>query len=300
MEEQAQDAGATLGTGDILPAKSVRDTMLALQEGKLGKGSLRITKVILDRPQEVVGMTLSEFARTAEVSDGMVIKVLKQAGLTGFQQLKLALAYELGSPLQSIHEGLETGDDYGTIRRKIFGANVQALLDTEQILTDELLGNAVDILDAAAIIDIYGIGSAAPIAEDAYYRLIRIGLNPRISTDSHLQVTTASLATHRSAVLTISHSGSTLETLDATRVAKEAGARVVVISGYADAPLHKYADVVLQTKAIETKFRTEAMTSRIAQLAIVDTLIGALALKRYDSAVATVNKTQNALTLKRV
>jgi DNA-binding MurR/RpiR family transcriptional regulator len=226
--------------------------------------------------------------------------VIQQAGLTGFQQLKLALARNLGSPTLPIHEDLAIGDDYRTITRKIFSASIQALVDTEEVLTPEALEAAVEILDAATVIDIYGIGSAAPIAENAYYGLLRIGLTPRISTDSHLQVTTAALATRRTAVLTISHSGSTRETLDATEVAHKAGAKVVIISGYADAPLHKFADVVLRTQAIETKFRTEAMTSRIAQLAIVDTLIGALALKRHKSALKTLEKTFEALSLKRV
>jgi DNA-binding MurR/RpiR family transcriptional regulator len=42
------------------------------------------------------------------------------------------------------------------------------------------------------------------------------------------------------------------------------------------------------------------MTSRIAQLSIVDTLIGALALKRQEQAVKTLEKTYEALSRKRV
>ncbi|PJG47212.1 hypothetical protein CAF53_02370 [Sphingobium sp. LB126] len=299
MDGETQGSGALATEGTLPPTDDIRDALRGIREGA-GEGTVRIIDMILNRPLDVLGMTLIEMAEAASVSDSMVIKVLKRVNLTGFQSLKIALAHSLGSPTNAIHEDLSRGDDYGTIIRKTFGANVQALLDTELTLKPELLGQAVEILSKAEKIDIYGIGSAAPIAEDAYYRLIRIGLDARISTDSHLQVTTASIANKKTAVLTISHSGSTLETLDATKLAKKAGAKVVVITGYKQSPIQQHADVVLQTRARETKFRTEAMTSRIAQLAIVDALIAALALRHYDSSLATLNTTFEALSLRRV
>jgi DNA-binding MurR/RpiR family transcriptional regulator len=51
--------------------------------------------------------------------------------------------------------------------------------------------------------------------------------------------------------------------------------------------------------ARETKFRTEAMTSRIAQLALIDALIACLALATYDRAVDTIGKTFEVLSTKR-
>jgi DNA-binding MurR/RpiR family transcriptional regulator len=51
--------------------------------------------------------------------------------------------------------------------------------------------------------------------------------------------------------------------------------------------------------ARETKFRTEAMTSRIAQLGIVDALIACLALADYDDAVTTIRRTFDVLSIKR-
>lgn len=59
-------------------------------------------------------------------------------------------------------------------------------------------------------------------------------------------------------------------------------------------------DIVLHTLARETQFRTEAMTGRIAQLAVIDTLIAALALADYDRAVATIDRTFDVLSVKRL
>ncbi|SFU10688.1 SIS domain-containing protein [Mesorhizobium sp. YR577] len=122
-------------------------------------------------------------------------------------------------------------------------------------------------------VEVFGIGSAAHIAEDTNYRLLRIGINSRASVDSHVQAITASLADKDVAVITISHSGSTVETLTATRLARETGATTIAITNFGKSPLLAHTDIVLNTLARKTQFRVETMTSRIAQLAIVDTLI---------------------------
>lgn len=60
-----------------------------------------------------------------------------------------------------------------------------------------------------------------------------------------------------------------------------------------------YADIVLNTMARETQFRTEAMTSRVAQLAVIDALIACLSLADHDKAVATIGRTFDVLSTKR-
>ena len=54
----------------------------------------------------------------------------QQMGARGFQKLKIALAQELVSAVQFIHEDLERGDETEAIVQKIFASNVQALEDT--------------------------------------------------------------------------------------------------------------------------------------------------------------------------
>jgi DNA-binding MurR/RpiR family transcriptional regulator len=167
------------------------------------------------------------------------------------------------------------------------------------VLDPQALGQAVAVMRAAKRIEIYGIGSSAPIAEDAHYRMLRIGLDARAMTDSHIQAISASRTGPDVAVLTISHTGATHETLTATRLAHEAGAKTVVITNYARSPIQSHADILLYTMARETRFRTEAMASRIAQLCVIDALIAALALADYDRATDTLRRTFDILSIKR-
>jgi|DEB19_MinimDraft_2_1074335.scaffolds.fasta_scaffold04105_2 DNA-binding MurR/RpiR family transcriptional regulator len=291
--------GARQAAPPILKPVDNALTRIRVAYPTMAKGAQRIADFILAQPSEVVGMSVTELSDATNVSDGSIINFCRAIGLSGFQQMKLSLAQELVQPVQFIQEDLARDDDVDTIRRKIFHSGIQALRDTMSVLEPEALTSAMTILRAAKRIEIYGIGSSAPIAEDAYYRMLRIGLDARVVVDSHIQAISASRCTPEVAVLTISHSGATHETVVATRLAHEAGAKTVVITNYARSPIQSFADVVLFTMARETKFRTEAMASRIAQLCVVDALVAALAMADYERSTDTLRQTFDILSIKR-
>lgn len=265
----------------------------------LAPGARRIADYVLERPEDVLKMSVTELSEATQASEGSVVNFCQRLGLSGFQQLKLSLAQAIVRPVQFIHEDLEIGDDANIVCRKIFHSGIQALQDTLSVLDPAALARAVDTLRAARRIEVYGIGSSAPIADDAHYRMLRIGLDAKAVTDSHVQAISASRTDPGVAVLTISHSGATHETVMSTKLAKAAGAQTVVITNYARSPIQTHADVVLFTMARETKFRTEAMMSRIAQLCVVDALIAALALADHDRATETLRSTFDTLSSKR-
>jgi DNA-binding MurR/RpiR family transcriptional regulator len=291
--------GARQAAPPILKPVDNALTRIRVAYPTMAKGAQRIADFILAQASEVVGMSVTELSDATNVSDGSIINFCRAIGLSGFQQMKLSLAQELVQPVQFIQEDLARDDDVDTIRRKIFHSGIQALRDTMSVLEPEALTSAMTILRAAKRIEIYGIGSSAPIAEDAYYRMLRIGLDARVVVDSHIQAISASRCTPEVAVLTISHSGATHETVVATRLAHEAGAKTVVITNYARSPIQSFADVVLFTMARETKFRTEAMASRIAQLCVVDALVAALAMADYERSTDTLRQTFDILSIKR-
>lgn len=266
---------------------------------QMSRTGTQIAELVMARPRDVVGMSITELAESAGVSEGSVINFSRAIGLSGFQQLKLSLAQETVQPIQFIHEDLDKSDPPATVCRKVFHSGIQALSDTLSVLDPAAMAKAVDTIRNARRVEIYGIGSSAPVAEDAHYRMLRIGLDARVVIDSHVQAISASRCTPDVAVLTISHSGATNETISSTRLAREAGARTIVITNFGRSPIQAYAEVVLFTMARETRFRTEAMTSRIAQLCVIDALISSLALADYERSTAALQETFDVLSIKR-
>ncbi|MHA6770135.1 MurR/RpiR family transcriptional regulator [Sphingobium ummariense] len=298
MTTAARTPRGRAASTDNRPVENALGRIRAAQPG-MAKSAQRIAQFILERPADIVGMSVTELSEATEVSEGSIINFCRSIGLSGFQQMKLSLAQEIVQPVQFIHEDLDRADDMGTVCRKVFHSGVQALRDTLSVLEPDALTQAVETVRAARRIEIYGIGSSAPIAEDTQYRMLRIGLDVRAVTDSHVQAISASRCDPGVATITISHSGATHETVAATRLAREAGARTIVITNFARSPIQAFADIVLFTMARETRFRTEAMTSRIAQLCVVDALIAGLALADYDRATDTLKKTFDVLSMKR-
>jgi DNA-binding MurR/RpiR family transcriptional regulator len=265
----------------------------------MGPTSKVVADFILADPNAVIAMSVTELSEATGASQGSVVNFCQNLGMPGFQHLKLSLAQAVVQPVQYIHEDLNRDDDTETVCRKVFHGGIQALRDSLSVLDPKALGAAVAALRAAKRIEIYGIGSSAPIAEDAHYRMLRIGLEAKAVTDSHIQAISASRTSPEVAVLTISHTGATRETVVATQLAKEAGATTIVLTNYARTPIQAFADITLFTMARETLFRTEAMTSRIAQLCVIDALIAGLALADYERSTTTLRETFDVLSLKR-
>jgi RpiR family carbohydrate utilization transcriptional regulator len=272
--------------------------LAALRES-LSPVSKRVIDFILAHQDQIVHMSVSEVAAAVGVSIGSVVRVCQQIGMKGFQDLKIALARELVEPMKFIHEDVARTDDTATIIDKVLASDMRALVDTMKVLDPQAMQRAVDYILRAERVEFYGIGSAAPIAVDIYYRMLRIGINCVVSIDSHMQAVSASLTHEKVVVLTISHSGSTRETVDAMRLAKQAGAKTICITNYGKSPIQDYADVVLYTAATETLFRTEAMTSRIAQLSVADALYICVAMARFEESLENINRTADALAIKR-
>lgn len=286
---------------DVNPASPVENALTRIRAAlpQMSRIAARIAGYVLDNPAEVVGMSITELADATEASEGSVINFCRGIGLSGFQHLKLSLAQEIVQPVQFIHEDLSRDDTTEAVCRKVFHSGIQALRDSLSVLDPQALAASVDIIRSAKRVEIYGIGSSAPIAEDVHYRMLRIGLDARVVTDSHIQAISASRCGPDVAVLTISHSGSTNETVASTRLAHEAGAKTVVITNFGRSPIQAFADIVLFTMARETRFRTEAMTSRIAQLCVIDALIAALALADYERSTEILKQTFDVLSIKR-
>ena len=119
------------------------------------------------------------------------------------------------------------------------------------------------------------------------------------TADPHLAVTTASLRSAADVAIAFSHGGETTETLRALEVARDAGALAVAVTSAADSPVALAADVVLLTHAHESPFRMAAMSSRIAQLALVDVLFVRVVQHRGEPVAVSLQRTHDAVPARR-
>lgn len=243
--------------------------------GTMRVSEVRVADFVLSNPYEVIRMTVEGLARRTGVSTTSVLRFAQALGFDGFTQFRMTLAVEL-DPLNQQGSNAEQ-DPLLALVKNVFHADMQAIAQTLELLDLDAFRSAISSLAAAQRIVLFSVGLSAPIALDAASRFLRIGLDARAQTDSHLMAVSASQLTDGDCAVAISHSGRSPETIAAAELAREAGATVIAITSYPNTPLLRHADLALITAVSETSFRVQAMASRIAHLTIIDALYTALA-----------------------
>jgi len=245
--------------------------------------------------------SITRLARQCQTSETTVLRFCRAIDLAGYPELRIALARaaqweetdkRAGAPLNGT---INQGDSLSDLVAKITHADSRAIDETGAAVDLRTLAAAVDSVASARRIDIYGVGASALVAHDLHQKLHRIGLTSFSWADPHLALTSAALLTNKDVAIGISHTGSTVDVIDALRVARENGATTVAVTNFVKAPIAAQAELVLTTAARETTFRSGAMSSRIAQLALVDCLFAAVAQRSYAAAISDLETTYAAI-----
>lgn len=262
----------------------------------LTEAEQRVAMFIQQHPEETIHLSVQALAQRIQVSEATIVRCCRAIGYQGVRDLKLALAAESAIPLQQIHEDIVPDDSVGMVTRKVLQSDIQAIADTLAVLDEALLERAVRALLDASRIEFYGVGSSLPIALDACYRFLRIGLPATVVTDPPMQAVSATHLPPGAVAFAISHSGRTKETLNVLRNARGANAFCILLSSHANTPLSRYADIQLVTSARETAFRTSSLTSRIAHLSVIDALYVAVAMRRPEASLVALERTTTVLS----
>ena len=85
------------------------------------------------------------------------------------------------------------------------------------------------------------------------------------------------------------------EAVQTLEIARQAGATTVDITNFPESSLAAMADLVLTTSAHETGYRSGAMVSPIAQMALADFLVVRLLHGNYDQANEALRRTYDAV-----
>lgn len=275
----------------ILKMKALHNT--------LGSAEKKVVDYMISHSEEVIYLSVSGLAEKSGTSDATVVRACRKLGMQGYQELKVTLAQDIVTPLQSIHEEISENDTPSMVLDKVFQSSIHTLQFTRDLIDKKEVENAADVLSKAGRVNIYGLGNSHSVAVDMQHKLMRLGINACAYTDSHMQCIASSYLGKDDAVVGISHSGSSRDIVEAVELAKENGAAAICISNFGRSPLSDISDIKLNTASKETKYRIVALASRIAQIAIIDTLYTIIALKKKQEIVAGFHKLESALEKKK-
>ncbi|MFC3040797.1 MurR/RpiR family transcriptional regulator [Virgibacillus xinjiangensis] len=260
----------------------------------------RIADYIMEHPQRVINGSINEVADEIGIAVSTVFRFCKTIGFQGFQAMKIVLASELAVPESGREDTISDTDTEASMTEKIFHENMKTLEETLDILDMEAVRQAVECLLGARKVEFFGFGGSNLIAMEAYLKMIRTGIPVYAQSDSHMQVVSASQMTGADVAVLISHSGATRDILDVLDVLKDQRVKTIAITNFSKSPLSERADVVLSTVARESDYRPEAMSSRLAQLSILDALYVNVLVAQKEKGKTALGKVRKAIAGKRI
>lgn len=260
----------------------------------------RVAALLRENPKAVLESSINELADQCGTSVASIVRFCRAIGFTGYTQLRMAMATELGresvqfADTPAYGAEIADGDSLRSMASKIAALETLAIEETVADLDYEQLEAIVSALDGASRILLFGMGASQFVAQDLGHKLLRIGRMAFVFTDAHEASASASLDFPGTVAIGFSHLGYTTETLQFLAVAKSAGATTIGVTSGQDSKLAQQADHFLLTRVRETSFRAGAMVSRIAQLAVVDCIFLGVAQRRYADTVDALRRTREA------
>ncbi|HHQ4690684.1 TPA: MurR/RpiR family transcriptional regulator [Aeromonas veronii] len=241
----------------------------------------RLGQFVLEQPQRVLYLTITELARESGTSEASVTRLCRGVGCRGYTEFKMALALETQQEHASQPQASAAGA-FSTLVEE----SVAALRDTGALVSQQALIQSAALLEKACQIQIYGVAASAIIGEYLAYRLLRMGISAQQFSDMHRAAMNATSLGPEDVVIAVSSSGSTKDLLHVVQLAQEHGASVIVLSNTSRSPLATQADQLLVAAKPEGPLTAGSFHSKISAMLVIELLSQQLLDNRPELEIA--------------
>lgn len=251
--------------------------IIARLEHRLEQGrdaERRLVETILSDLHFAAHAPIAEMAVRAGVSEPTVTRLARALGFPGTREMRFHLAQALaigGAYLRKPAAVDDLPPSCQIIATVASGAHAALDLMTTALAEVDIEGMARQISRASQVL-VYGTGGGSSMAAvELQNRLFRLGLHVTAHTDPQLQRMSASVLSPGAVVIGFSISGQAASVLDAVAIARQYGARAVVVTR-ANSPLAEAGDALFPLTFKEDGNLYKPSSVRYALLAAVDIL----------------------------
>jgi len=279
--------------GNPLPVLS----LIRSKRKDLTPSQKRMADFILQKPKDVINMSITQLAmETGSKSESSVVRFYRTLGFTGYHEFKVTLATEIGGQsFYHTYEDILPGDDVSAITRKIFNGTIQTLHENLGMIAPGTLQKAIDLMNGAERLIFLGYASSGAIAMEAFFKFSRLKAHCYFFSDSHINAAILAEPLPGDVIFCISHSGESKDVVIPAEQAKPT-AKIIALTGSAESPLARIADVCITTFSEEVNYRTEVMVSRIVQLSIIEVLFTACSIRQGPHILERLKRARQAVS----
>lgn len=282
-------------TGNILE-------LITEQYHSLTRSSRKLADYIFANTSNTQYLSISSLAENSGVSEASITRFCHSLGLSGYNDLKLALAKaayvtDMGDPSDS-PDTITSEDTPGSIFRKLHNANLLSLTETLELLDENEISRAVDLLSAADRVFCFGNGGSMVMAMEAWARFSTATSRFVHIEDAHMQAMAIALATESDVILFFSYSGSTKDMEDVMSIAKSRRVPIILITHFPKSRAADFADVVLLCGYNESPLQSGSVAAKLGQLFIIDCLFYVFCKRNPELYAQARSTTAEAITKK--
>lgn len=260
----------------------------------LSKSERKVAEVILASPETVIHTSIAALAKEANISEPTVNRFCRRLDTKGYPDFKLHLAQSLANGTPYVNRHVDENDSAEEYTSKIFESTMANLELARKNLNPTLINRSVDVLTQANKISFFGLGASAIVAHDALNKFFRFNVPVVYFDDILMQRMSAINSRQGDVVIIISHTGRTKSLVEVASLAKENDATVIGITT-AESPLANECNIVLSIDVNEDTDLYMPMSSRIAQLALIDVLATGFTLRRGSKFRDNLKKVKDSL-----
>ncbi|MBQ2658796.1 MAG: MurR/RpiR family transcriptional regulator [Erysipelotrichaceae bacterium] len=236
-----------------------------------------IIDYIINYPNDVVEMSMEEFARKTYSSRSSIARFCKKHGFKGFAELKIQLALELNLYLSNLDLRdnalpFDKNDDNKTVIEKMTVANMYSLQETMRANPPSMFVAAANIMSSANSVVFMGVQHSGVISNDAHIRFSRIGINSKYFVTENEIMTYSFYADPRDVVVFLCYSGATAIILDAAKYCKQRNAIIIGITRNEKSELMDYCDMCFYVNSLDHPKNNLSLSSEIATISIIDAI----------------------------
>ena len=282
-------------------ASNILESITA-QYHSLTRSGKKLADYIFAHTGEAQYFSISTLAENSGVSEASITRFCHGLGLAGYNDFKLALAKtdhvtDMGE-LSDSPQGIASEDSLNTLFQKIHKASVLSLNETLELLNEDAINKAVDLLVQADRVFCFGNGGSMVMAMEAWARFSTATSRFVHVSDSHMQIMNTALATSRDVLLVFSYSGSTKDMEDTLQIAREHGVSIILVTHYPNSRAAQFADVVLLCGYNEGPLQSGSIPAKVGQLLLIDCLFYGFCRRNPEASAAARSATAEAVARK--
>lgn len=255
---------------------------------QLSNAERNAAQYFLNNANSIFDKPIAVLAKESQTTQAAWVRFCKSLGFKGLKELKKSFFVQIQMPAsENTYENYTVYSDINgyksveEISTNVMQSGICAITDTVKLIDSATMEKAAKSIMKAHSVKLFGVSASALVAEDFYYKLLRIGKNACFSKDSHVQLTYAANISPADAAVIISHSGATAEIIEILDTVKKRGAVGIAVTRFSKKNYLNNADIILYSSAPEIYRRSGAMSSRIAQLTVIDVLFSTIAHQNY-------------------